>query len=167
MSDSSFNPSRILIRRLLNQLPKVKRLQIDHDYLLSLLKSPLTRLILQKKISDLTIEFHSQSPLLPDIIHILKVFSCNLRFLAFWINGNFSSKSFSFIIPIIFGQLGDKLCIFEIYLWHTSRYQPLIFDGQFKQRLNDCLLAQHQRKRKNSRVIEYRINENKFAVRFE
>lgn len=157
----------ILVRHLLYQMPKVKRLQIGYNYLLSLIKSPLIHLILKKKISDLTIEFHDQSPLLPDLIQILKVFSLNLRYLGFWIHGNFSSKLFSFILPIIFGELGEKLYSFQIYLWHTVQYQPLIFDDQFKQRLTDCLNAQLQRKRTKPRAIEYRIRENKFSVRFE
>ena len=148
-------------------MPKVKRLQIGCNQLLSLLKSPLICVILKKKISALTIEFHAQSPVLPDLIQILEVFSSNLRHLEFWINGNFSSKSFSFILPIIFGELGEKFYSFRMLLWHTVQYQPLTFDDQFKQRLTHCLNAQLRRKRTKPRAIEYRIRENKLSVRFE
>ena len=166
-SETSFDPSMSLTRRLLSQLPKVNRLTISYKYLLYLLKSPLICRISSKKIDSLTIHFDNDLPVLPDIIRVLNVFSMKLRYLYFWIRGNFPSKIFAFILPVIFGKLSEKFSGFELRLWHRIQGRTQTFDDQFKQRLKACLTAQLARKEASSHAMEYRIKDNELLIRFE
>lgn len=165
-TDSSFYPSTILARRLLDKLPKINRLELTCDYLLCLLKSPLTVKLLSKKIDSLTIEFKTDPPVLPDMIRILKVFSLKLRFLYFYTRMDFPAKKFYFILPLIFGELGKKLYMFRLRLWSRALQQPQVFDEQFKLKLKNCLTAQVEKRKAKSSTMEYRIKDNEFSISF-
>jgi hypothetical protein len=157
------NPSATLARRLLNKLPKINILRLPYNYLLCLIKSPLIVRILRKQISSLCIRFYNHLPVPEDMIRIVDIFSTNLHFLYFDIHFDFLVAEVDHILPLLFSEKWKKLYAFDFTL---LKRQQQLFPEVFKQRLEDYLHIETERRKANSHTMEYRITDKEFSISF-
>jgi hypothetical protein len=156
-------PSATLARRLLNKMPKINTLRLPYNYLLCLIKSPLIVRILTKQIGSLCIQFYNHLPVPEDMIQIVNVFSTNLHFLYFEIHFDLLIADVYPILPLLFSEKWKKLYTFDFQL---LKRQPRLFPEVFKQRLEDYLHAETERRKSNFHTMEYRITDKEFSIAF-
>jgi hypothetical protein len=144
-------------------MPKINTLRLPYNYLLSLIKSPLIVRILTKQIGSLSIQFYNHLPVPEDMIQIVNVFSTNLHFLYFEIHFDLLIADVYPILPLLFSEKWKNLYTFDFQL---LKRQSRLFPEVFKQRLEDYLHAETERRKSNFHTMEYRITDKEFSIAF-
>lgn len=158
-------PSRALIRRLLNIMPKLIRLSLPYEYLLELVHSPLLLHILKNQLESLTILFKRDPPSVKEIDLILKSFSKKLRFLYINVDMTFPADQFYAILPLILDNECIKLYHFYLELYFILR-APQSFSTEFQSWLQQYLTELTNKRPARMSTMEYGLNPHNFKITF-
>ena len=158
-------PSTTLARRLLNKMPQVYSLSLTFNYLVSLINSPITALLLTKQITSLSIRFCDHIPVEEDMARIASVFYKNLQFLHLGFDDNFQPDDLYRLLPILFSDRWKKLRNWDVRI---VRWRALLqgFSDDFKQILENYIKDEISRRPVKSEYMEYRITNQELIVSF-